>query len=109
MSENKTENEKKAVADEIADLEEYAKQGKLPPKSRGYRIRINKDRFEVQQEEITGREVLALASLTPAERYTLRVKTAGGPARKLELDESVDLTQAGVEKFRAIRNDQTEG
>ena len=35
------------ILDEIADLEEYAAQGKAPPQCRGYRIRVNRDRYEI--------------------------------------------------------------
>ena len=97
------------ILDEIADLEEYARQGKRPPRARGYRIRVNGERFEVMQQFITGREVLTLAGLTPPVNYLLRVKIAGQRPQKVELDEQVDLRHPGVEKFKALPRDQTEG
>ena len=57
----------------------------------------------------TGREILTLAGLLPAENYTLRMKMAGEKPRKVGLDEKVDLRQPGVEKFKALPRDQTEG
>src|SRR4051794_21252797 len=72
------------ILDEIADLEEYARQGRRPPRCRGYRIRVNGDRFEVHEQFVTGREVLTLAELTPPESYTLRVKLAGQRPEKVE-------------------------
>jgi len=53
------------ILDGHADLEEYAREGKKPPRARAYRIRVNGERFEVAQQFITGREVLTLAGLTP--------------------------------------------
>jgi hypothetical protein len=97
------------VLDEIVDLEEYARLGKRPPLSRGYRIRINGEAFVVHEARPTGREILTLAGLLPAENYTLRVKLAGEKPRKVELDERVDLRHPGVEKFKALPRDQTEG
>lgn len=97
------------ILDEIADLEEYAKAGKRPPLCRGYRIRVNGERHVVHEPKPTGREVLAVAGLTPPETYTLRVKLAGEPARKVGLDERVDLRRPGVEKFKALPRDQQEG
>jgi hypothetical protein len=97
------------ILDGIADLEEYAREGKRPPRARGYRIRVNGERFEVTQQFITGREVLTLAGLTPPENYTLRVKLAGHRPEKVDLDEKVDLRHPGVEKFKAHPRDQTEG
>ncbi|ACK50895.1 conserved hypothetical protein [Methylocella silvestris BL2] len=97
------------VLDEIADLEEYAKLGKRPPLAKGYRIRVNGDAFVVHDPKPTGRAILTLAGLIPAEQYTLRVKLAGGKPRKVGLDEKVDLRHPGVEKFKALPRDQTEG
>lgn len=97
------------ILDAIVDLEEYAREGKRPPLSRGYRIRVNGELIVVEKPLVTGREVLTLAGLLPAENYTLRVKLSGEKPRKVELDETVDLRHPGVEKFKALPRDQTEG
>lgn len=97
------------VLDEIVDLEEYARLGKKPPLSRGYRIKVNGEPFVIHEPRPTGRDILTLAGLLPAENYTLRVKFAGEKPRKVELDERVDLRHPGVEKFKALPRDQTEG
>ena len=46
------------VLDEIIDLEEYAKLGKRPPLSKGYRILVNGDPFVVNEPNPTGRAIL---------------------------------------------------
>ena len=97
------------VVDDIIDLEEYAKAGKRPPRAKGYRIRINGDPYVVHDPEPTGRAILTLAGLLPPENYTLRVKAAGQKPEKVDLDEKVDLRRQGVEKFKALPRDQTEG
>jgi hypothetical protein len=97
------------VLDDIIDLEEYAKLGKRPPLAKGYRIRINGDPFVVHEPTPTGRAILTLGGLLPPENYTLRVKMAGEKPRKVGLDEKVDLRHPGVEKFKALPRDQTEG
>jgi hypothetical protein len=97
------------VLDEIIDLEEYAKLGKRPPLSKGYRILVNGDPFVVNEPTPTGRAILTLAGLLPAENYTLRVKMAGEKPHKVGLDDKVDLRHPGVEKFKALPRDQTEG
>ncbi len=56
-----------------------------------------------------GREVLELAGLRPPKDYTLRVKVAGQKPEKVGLDEKVDLRKPGIEKFKALPRDQTEG
>lgn len=98
-----------AVLDDIIDLEEYAKLGKRPPLARGYRLRINSEPYVVHDPTPTGRAILTLAGLLPAENYTLRLKMAGERPRKVRLDEEVNLRHPGVEKFKALPRDQTEG
>lgn len=95
--------------DEIIDIEEYAKLGKKVPKAKGYKIRVNGNPITVDHPIVTGRQVLELAGLTPPENYTLRLKAAGQQPRKIGLDEKVDLRGPGVEKFKALPRDQTEG
>lgn len=97
------------VLDDIIDLEEYAKRGERPPLSKGYRIRVNGEAYVIHDPMPTGREILTLAGLIPPENYTLRVKMAGEKPHKVDLDEKVDLRRPGVEKFKALPRDQTEG
>ena len=97
------------VVNEVIDLEEYAKAGKQPPLAKGYRFTVNGQPFVVEKSEVTGREVLTIAGLLPAEEYTLRVKLAGGKPEKVGLNEKVDLRRKGIEKFKALPRDQTEG
>ena len=97
------------ILDEIGDLEEYARLGKRPPRCRAYRIRVNGERFVVSKPRPTGREILTIAGLTPPDNYTLRVKARGERPRKVRLEDEVDLTAPGVEKFKALPRDQQEG
>jgi hypothetical protein len=97
------------VLDDVIDLEEYAKQGKQPPLSKGYRLKINGEAYVVHDPIVTGRQILTLAGLLPPENYTLRVKMVGQKPEKVELDEKIDLRRKGIEKFKALPRDQTEG
>ena len=97
------------ILDEIADLEEYARAGKAPPHCRGYRVRVNGTPLVFKEPQPSGREVLTEAGLTPPENYTLRVKLAGHKPKPVGLDERVDLRHPGIEKFKALPTDQTEG
>ncbi len=98
-----------AVLDDIIDLEVYARRGEQPPLARGYRLKINGDAFVVHDPKPTGIELLTLAGLLPAEEFTLRLKRAGNRPEKIDLNEHVDLRKPGVEKFKALPRDQTEG
>ncbi len=97
------------LLDEIADIAEYARRGKKPPFCRGYLIRVNGIGFTVHNSYISGSEVLTLAGLVPPETYTLRVKKIGQRPEKVGLDDVVDLRNPGIEKFKALPKDQTEG
>jgi hypothetical protein len=97
------------ILEEIADLEMYAKAGKAPPHCRGYRFKVNGNPFVSNDRFITGRSVLEMAGLSPAANYTLRVTIAGQRPQKVGLDERVDLRKPGIEKFKALPRDQTEG
>lgn len=97
------------VLDDIVDLEEYARKGVPPPLAKGYRLKVNGKPFVIHDAQPKGVEILTLAGLLPAKDYTLRVKISGAPPKKLALDDTVDLRAHGVEKFKALPRDQTEG
>lgn len=93
---------------DLADIEEFAKAGKRPPQAHTYRFRVDKKVVETGSEKLTGRAILELAGKTPVTNYILRQIIRGHP-EKVELDDLVDLRAAGVEKFRTLPRDQTEG
>lgn len=93
----------------VIDLEAYAKSGRTPPPNRQYRIRVDKQQIIVTTPTITGREILRLAGKQPPERFRLDEKLVGGRNVKIELDQVVDLTTPGVERFMTLPLDQTEG
>jgi hypothetical protein len=95
--------------DQVIDLEEHAKAGKKPPKAKKYKIKIDKEKYEVQVPCMTGRQILALASKNPPERFQLNQKLHGGQVLPIGLDQTVDFTTPGIEKFMTVPLDQTEG
>jgi len=94
---------------DIIDLEVYAKEEKEPPKGTRYRIRIDKNHYIVEVSQMTGREILKLAGKEPPERFRLDMKLKGGATRKIELEDVVDFTTPGIERFMTLPLDQTEG
>jgi hypothetical protein len=91
------------------DLEEYALQGKTPPKKTKYLILVDKKKYPVRVESMTGKEILELAGKLPAENFQLRQKLKGGVVKKIGLADRVDFTEPGIEKFMTIPLDQMEG
>ncbi len=94
---------------EEADLEQLAKAGKKPPKARKYRIRVDDRHFVVTEPSLTGRAILILAGKTPAEGYILTQKLRGGKLHTIELDEVVDFTTPGIERFNTLPRQVQEG
>ena len=74
-----------------------------------FEIKINGKKHTVTAAMISGKEILELAGLLPVESYTLRLKIAGERPRKITLNEQIDLSKPGIEKFKALPRDQTEG
>ncbi|MFN8153531.1 MAG: multiubiquitin domain-containing protein [Bacteroidia bacterium] len=99
------ENEKK----EIIDVEGHSKNGKDVPKGKHYQIRIDRDKYTVDVECMTGRELLTLAGKVPVEKYQLNMKLKGGEVKKVGYDEKICFTKPGLERFMTLPLDSTEG
>ena len=94
--------------EEMIDLEEWAKAGKTPTKANTYRIRIDKEKFDVTVPSMTGREILALVNKTP-EKYMLSEKIRGGAPVPIDAGTTVYFNKPGIERFQTLARDPTEG
>ena len=74
-----------------------------------YKVQIDKDFFEAPSSRMTGRELLELADKKPAEGFAIYLKIKGGQPERIDLDQKIDLSQPGVERFVTLPLDQTEG
>ena len=102
-------NSNKSNEPEIVDVESYAREGREVPPGHQYMIFIDRQKYTVNQECMTGREILFLAEKTPVERFQLNVRIHGGKVEKVGYDQKICFTRPGVEKFMTIPLDQTEG
>lgn len=101
-----------SLEDQIIDLEWCSKHGHTPPKGRKYRIKIDREKYVVESECLTGKELLELAGKSPYERFQLneKVKVKGKvKIVKIDYEESVCFSKPGIEKFMTLPLDQTEG
>lgn len=95
---------------DVLDIEDFAKtKGGKPPKAKLYRIRVDKAKYETTNPEPTGREILEMAKKVPVEQWMLNKKVHGAGFEPVALDEKVDLTAPGIERFTTLPKDQTEG
>ncbi|ARS38075.1 multiubiquitin domain-containing protein [Pontibacter actiniarum] len=74
-----------------------------------YHILVDRDNIKVDKECLTGREILTLAKKSPVEGYQLNVKRKGGKVAKLGYDDTICLSEPGIEKFLTLPLDQREG
>lgn len=91
------------------DVEACTTAGVRPPRARRYQIRVDRDTVVMNEPTPTGREVLEAAQRLPATQYQLYLKLRGGQTRAVALDEKVDLTSPGVERFQTIEHTVTDG
>ncbi|ACV25476.1 multiubiquitin domain-containing protein [Kangiella koreensis] len=73
-----------------------------------WRFRVDKNNFTVDSPSITGREILIMAGKTPVEQYLLILSGHGQP-KEISLDEKIDLSQPGIERFRTLERECREG
>lgn len=79
------------------------------PLNKGFKFMVRNRQFETANRFITGREVLETAGLLPVTQYKLDLKMKGNRYREVGLDEQVDLSDPGIEKFTYISRTQSEG
>lgn len=102
------EKDKQTQELEIIDIEEYSKANKPVPPEKRYRIRVDNKKFDVDKQVLTGKEILVLTGINP-DRFQLNQKLRGGMVKRVGLDERIDLSEPGIERFMTIPLDQTEG
>ena len=94
---------------EIADLEALAKSENSPPKAKKYRIRIDKEHYLVEKAGLTGRELLVLAGKQPEGYDIFQMIHKNPKPQKIGLDEYVDFTCPGIERFVTLPKEQKDG
>ena len=97
------------LPDELEDLEVCAREGRQPRCVRRYQIRIDKEPYVVHVTYMTGRQLLELAGKCDVSRWKIFQKLHGGKVEEIGLDQVVSFTAPGIEKFKTLPLDQTEG
>jgi hypothetical protein len=96
------------LPDELEDLELCAKEGRAARCVRRYRIRIDREHYVVHVTYMTGQQLLELAGKCDVTRWKIFQKLQGQMV-EIGLNETVSFTTPGVEKFKTLPLDQTEG
>lgn len=79
-----------------------------PAHARTYRIRIDDDHYTTNKQQLSGLEILALASKAPGS-FNLRQRLRGGKVETVNPDTIVDLEAPGLERFITIPKENTDG
>lgn len=109
IKESVGESEVIVDAEEPVDIESCSARGHHPPRARKYRIRIDKKRYVIDRDAITGRELLERAGKTPHTSYRLDQRFDSGKIKRIEYDEPVSVCAPGIEKFMTIPLVQIDG
>jgi hypothetical protein len=89
-------------------IEEAAKAGRDVPPGQTYRIRIDKEKFDLTLDHLTGKEILALVK-KESKDWKLFEHVKGSQPREVQPDEVVFFTKKGLERFSTFAKDTTEG
>ncbi|MHB8871891.1 MAG: multiubiquitin domain-containing protein [Candidatus Doudnabacteria bacterium] len=101
-----TNNEKVEI--EIIEIEIFARENKPVPKGKKYKIRVDKENFDIPTETITGQGILDLVKKS-SDSYNLYQHFHGAQTKIIKPDDIVDLTAPGVERFSTMKIENTEG
>ena len=103
-----SENAVLDLPDELEDLEICVKEGRAARCVRRYQIRIDRELFTVHVTYMTGQQLLELAGKCDLSRWKIFQKLHG-EMKEIGLNEQVLFTTPGIEKFKTIACDQTDG
>lgn len=85
--------------EDFLDLETCAREGRQDPHATRFRVRIDDERYRIDDPKPTGRQLLVLADEKPVEAHLIFLILCGGGFEEIRLDETVDLTRPGAERF----------
>lgn len=95
--------------DDVIDIEECSKDERKPPKGqKTYKIKIDGELHLVEQQEMTGEQILKLAGKN-YEEWSLNQKLHGGRREQIRLEETVDFAQPGIERFETVMKQAQQG
>lgn len=90
------------------EIEVYGKENRKPPLAHRYIIRINKTKYTVEQQILSGTELLALAGKNPNQNK-LYQKLHGGQLKEIAPADKVNFSAPGIERFQTVPLNETEG
>jgi hypothetical protein len=65
-----------------------------------YKFNVKSKSFDSEKQIITGKEILEIAGCVPVDDFQLLLKIDDNTFEPIQLDETVDLSKPGTEKFK---------
>jgi hypothetical protein len=95
---------------DVIEIEEYAKSGKPIPAGQHYKIRVDKEKIDVEVESLTGEQILGLKGVDKkASEYKLFQHSKGKQPIEVKAADVVTFTAPGIERFSTLARDSHEG
>ena len=88
-----------SAQNDFIDLEICALEDRHEPTATRFRVRIDDERYNIEDPKPTGRQLLALADKRPADEHLIFLILRGGGFEEIQVDETIDLTRRGTERF----------
>lgn len=89
------------------DESSNATMAKSPKEGNTFKVVIDERKYHFTDPVVTGRQLLREAGRRPVVEYLLFQLLKKGQMEEIRLDETVDLRQAGLERFMTFRSDRS--
>jgi len=72
-----------------------------------YKVKIDGEKHSFDDPKVTGTQLLTKAGKHPLDEHLIFQRLKNGQFEEIRLDESVDLTQPGLERFKTFRSGES--
>ncbi|NDV25971.1 multiubiquitin domain-containing protein [Desulfovibrio sp. JC010] len=76
----------------------------MTPDQTCFKVKIDDSMFEFGETMVTGHQLLTIAHKHPLDEHIIYQKLKDGQFEEIRLEESVDLSQPGLERFKTFRS-----
>lgn len=72
-----------------------------------YKVKIDGEKHSFDDPKVTGTQLLTKAGKHPLDEYLIFQRLKNGQFEEIRLEESVDLTQSGLERFKSFKSGES--
>lgn len=78
-----------------------------PSRCKAYKVKIDGKKFSFDDSVVTGNQLLTAAGMHPLDEHLIFQRLKSGQFEEVRLEETVDLSQPGLEKFKTFRSGES--